>query len=51
MLDSAKEFGKQDQDIIRRIIAKGKGMVIVVNTWDLISKKTETTNEYLDNIT
>ena len=51
MLDSTKEFGKQDQDIIRRIIAKGKGMVVVVNKWDLVNKKTETTNEYIDNIT
>ena len=36
--------------IIRNVISKGKGMVLVINKWDLIEKKTETMNDYIDNI-
>ena len=50
MLDSSKEFGRQNQDIIRNVISKGKGMVLVVNKWDLIEDKTKIMNDYIDNI-
>lgn len=50
MLDSSKDFGKQEQDIIRNIIDKGKGMVLAVNKWDLISNKEETMEEYVNNM-
>ena len=50
MLDSSKDFGKQEQDIIRNIIDKGKGMVLAVNKWDLISNKKETMEQYVNNM-
>ena len=50
MLDSTRNFGKQEQDIIRNIVDKGKGMLLVINKWDLIKNKTETMNNYIDNI-
>ena len=50
MLDSSKDFGKQEQDIIRNIIDKGKGMVLAVNKWDLISNKEETMDHYINNM-
>lgn len=50
MLDGSKDFGKQDQDIIRGVISKGKGMVVVVNKWDLVDAKTNTMKDFSDNI-
>ncbi|MFL3015652.1 MAG: GTP-binding protein, partial [Candidatus Neomarinimicrobiota bacterium] len=45
-----KGFGKQDKNIIDDVIDKGKGMVIVVNKWDLIQKDTFTMKEFEDEI-
>ena len=50
MLDSAKDFGKQEQDIIRNIIDKGKGMVLAVNKLDLVNNKAEAMDSYIDNM-
>jgi len=36
--DASLGFRKQDRDIIRMVIDQGKGMVLVVNKWDLIKK-------------
>ena len=38
MIDANKGFDKQDKDIIRAIIKLGKGLIIVINKWDLIEK-------------
>ena len=40
MIDAEKGFDKQDKDIARAIIDAGKGLIIVVNKWDLIEKNT-----------
>ena len=50
MLDISKNFGKQDQDIIRNVIAKGKGLVIVINKLDLVDNKQESMSEYMKKI-
>ncbi len=50
MLDGSKDFGKQDQDIIRGVISKGKGMVLVINKWDLVDVDTNTMKEFSENV-
>ncbi len=50
IIDAIQGFGNQDRDIVRMIIDKGKGMVLVVNKWDLIEKDSKTMNNYLKEI-
>ena len=50
MIDAKKGFGKQDKNIADLVIKSGKGLVIVVNKWDLISKKTDTMKNYSEEI-
>ena len=45
LIDAAKGFNKQDRSIIDQVLKTGKGLVIVVNKWDLIEKDTHTMNE------
>ena len=46
VLDAVKGMGKQDIDIIRNVVDKKKGMMVVVNKWDLIEKKPDTMANY-----
>ena len=46
LIDADKGFNNQDKDIIRYVIDSGKGLVIVVNKWDLLEKDTHTQKEY-----
>ena len=46
MIDAQKGFNNQDKDIIRYVIESGKGLILVVNKWDLIKKDTETQKDY-----
>ena len=50
MIDADKGFDKQDKDIIRAIVKLGKGLVIVVNKWDLIEKDDMTMKQIIDDI-
>ena len=50
MIDAVKGFDKQDKDIARSIIDAGKGLMIVVNKWDLIEKNTNTMKDFIDEI-
>ena len=43
MIDASKGFDNQDKNIIRYIIDKGKGLMILVNKWDLIENKDSNT--------
>ena len=45
MIDAEKGFGKQDKAIIDLVIRKGKGLVLLVNKWDLIEAETNTMAE------
>ena len=45
LIDGDKGFDNQDKDIIRHVIDSGKGLVIVVNKWDLLEKDTHTQKE------
>ena len=46
LIDAIKGFGKQDKTIIEQVIDKGKGMIIVVNKWDLVMKNTSTMSKF-----
>lgn len=46
MIDATQGFESQDMNIFRVIEKNRKGVVIVVNKWDLIEKTTNTLKEY-----
>ena len=50
LIDSSKGFHNQDKTIIRDLIDRGKGLIVVVNKWDLITKKTHTMKQFKDDM-
>lgn len=48
MIDATEGFEKQDQHIFYEIERAGKGVVVLVNKWDLIEKDTKSTKAYTD---
>lgn len=50
LIDGAKEFGKQDKSIASLVIKNGKGLILIVNKWDLVEKETHTLMEYTKEI-
>lgn len=46
MLDAEKGIAAQDLNIFSLAVKKGKGIVVLVNKWDLVSKETNTAKEY-----
>src|SRR5690349_7373242 len=46
MLDAQKGITAQDLSIFAMAIKKGKGIVLLVNKWDLVPKETNTAKEY-----
>ena len=48
LIDAEKGFGKQDKNILNDVISEGKGMIIIVNKWDLIKKDTFTMKTFED---
>jgi len=46
MLDAAKGVTAQDLNIFSLAVKKGKGIVILVNKWDLLEKETNTAKDY-----
>jgi GTP-binding protein len=42
MIDATEGFESQDQNIFQLIVKNRKGVVIVVNKWDLVEKETKT---------
>ncbi|MCY7310108.1 MAG: ribosome biogenesis GTPase Der [Bacteroidota bacterium] len=46
LLDAEKGIVAQDLNIFSLAVKKGKGVVILVNKWDLIGKETNTAKEY-----
>ena len=46
LIDAEKGFCRQDKTIIDYVIQMGKGLVLVVNKWDLIEKDSSTMSEY-----
>lgn len=50
VIDGEKGFSKQDKSIVSHVISEGKGLVLVVNKWDLVEKTPDTMQEYTDGI-
>ena len=46
MLDASKGITAQDLNIFSLAVKKGKGVVVLVNKWDVIEKETNTAREY-----
>src|SRR5215203_5572385 len=46
LLDAEKGVSAQDLNIFSLAVKKGKGIVVLVNKWDLVSKETNTAKEY-----
>ena len=46
MLDAVKGIAAQDLNIFSMAVKKGKGIVVLVNKWDLVDKQTNTAVEY-----
>jgi len=46
VLDAEKGIAAQDLNIFSLAARKGKGVVVLVNKWDLVSKETNTAKEY-----
>jgi len=46
MLDASKGITAQDLNIFSLAVKKGKGIVLLVNKWDLVEKETNTAKEY-----
>ena len=50
LIDAEKGFGKQDKSIVDFVMDKGKGLIFVVNKWDLVEKETHTMKEFKEEI-
>ena len=48
MIDAVKGFNKQDKTIIDEVIFKTKGLIVIVNKWDLINKNNESMQDFID---
>jgi GTP-binding protein len=46
MIDASKGITAQDLNIFSLAVKKGKGIVMLVNKWDLLAKETNTAKEY-----
>ena len=50
LLDAEKGITAQDLNIFSLAVKKGKGLVVVVNKWDLVDKETNTSRDYTDKL-
>tara|TARA_Y100000590_G_scaffold448704_1_gene585776 strand:+ start:1356 stop:2672 length:1317 start_codon:yes stop_codon:yes gene_type:complete len=50
LIDAEKQFTNQDRDIIRQAIDAGKGVIIVINKWDLIDKDTDSLKNFKQDV-
>ncbi len=50
VVDATRGFEGQDQNIFWLAVKNKKGVVILVNKWDLVEKETQTSKQFEDNI-
>jgi GTP-binding protein len=50
MIDAEKGIAQQDLNIFSLAVKKGKGVVFLVNKWDLVEKSTNTSKDYEKNL-
>lgn len=46
LIDAEKGIAQQDLNIFSLAVKKGKGVVVLVNKWDLVKKETNTARDY-----
>ena len=46
LIDAVKKMGKQDKLIVDHVISKKKGLVFIVNKWDLVEKDSNTMQQF-----
>ncbi len=51
LIDAVKGFTRQDKSILDEVIKNGKGLVIVVNKWDLITKDSFSSKLFKEEVT
>ncbi len=50
LIDAKKGFGTHDRAIVNHVMKKGRGLILVVNKWDLIEKDTNSMQEFTTTI-
>jgi len=50
LIDAKKGISNYDKNIIKYILSKGKGMILVMNKWDLMEKETNTMQHIKEDI-
>lgn len=50
MLDASQGIEAQDLNLYNLIVRNKKGVVVVVNKWDLVTKENNTMKDYTDNL-
>tara|TARA_S200000501_G_scaffold215849_1_gene202553 strand:+ start:483 stop:1799 length:1317 start_codon:yes stop_codon:yes gene_type:complete len=51
LIDAVKGFTRQDKSIVDEVIKNGKGLVLIVNKWDLITKNASSAKIFHEQIT
>ena len=46
MIDAVKSFGRQDKSIADYVIQNGKGLILLINKWDLVHKDSKTLDNF-----
>lgn len=46
LIDAEKGFGKQDKSIVDLVMKEGKGLVLIINKWDLVEKDSGTMSRF-----
>ena len=51
LIDAIKGFTRQDKSIVDEVIQNGKGLVLIVNKWDLVTKNSSSSKMFHEEIT
>ena len=51
LIDAVKGFTRQDKSIVDEVISNGKGLVLIVNKWDLVTKNSSSSKIFHQEIT
>ena len=51
LIDALKGFTRQDKNIVDEVISNGKGFVLIVNKWDLVTKNSSSSKIFHQEIT
>ena len=51
LIDAVKGFTRQDKSIVDKVISIGKGLVLIVNKWDLVTKNSSSSKIFHQEIT